>query len=51
MEYELVEGRDIHQPVAGRENGYGGFPSLGQGAQADEPNTRRRAMHIPEQAY
>ena len=51
MEYEVVEGRDIHQPVSGRENRNGGFASSEQGAQADEPRERRRAMFIPEQAY
>ena len=45
MEFEIVDGRDIHQPVAGRE----GFAE--KSSQPDEFGNRRRAIFIPEQSY
>ncbi|MGB3167595.1 MAG: hypothetical protein WBA68_12555 [Alteraurantiacibacter sp.] len=45
MEFEIVEGRDIHQPVAGQE----GFSQ--KTSQLDEVDNHRRAMFIPEQRY
>ncbi|WP_165853481.1 hypothetical protein [Aurantiacibacter aquimixticola] len=50
MEFELVEGRDIHQPVAGREGPSN--PHIdGPNADPEEATARRRsAIFIPEQA-
>ena len=50
MEFEMVEGRDIHQPLAGREDDRD-MHERANSAPDDDWGHQRRAMHIPEQAY